>query len=372
MQGVLYGIRVLDFSTLLPGPLASLILCEAGAEVIKVERPDIGDEMRSFQPKWGGADSANFHLLNRGKTSLSLDLKDPAQRDRLWPLIAQTDVVIEQFRPGVMARLGLGHDDMVKVKPDIIYCSITGYGQTGPKRGAAAHDLIYQAETGLLALSHGTAPPPSLTADIAGGTYPALVNILMAMWRRENTGQGVALDIAMAENLFPMLYWAQGEGQVTGLWPGNGTSLVTGGSPRYRLYPTADGRFAAVAAIEPKFWEAFCKAIALEPAFADLSDPARTAERVAEILLSQSAAHWEAVFAAADCCCSIVKTLPEAIQSPQFQTRGVFAGQIQSPAGDQMPALPVPVVTAFRAKPRPIAPSLGQDNAIWLNAEGTP
>ena len=373
MKGALSGIRVLDFSTLLPGPMATLILAEAGAEVIKVERPGRGEEMRSYVPKWGGSDSSNFHLLNRGKKSIALDLKDPAERARLVPLIESADIVMEQFRPGVMARLGLSYDDMKAINPDIIYCSITGYGQTGPKAMSAGHDLNYQGDAGMAALSLGTPEvpvmPPALTADIAGGTYPALVNILMALWRREKTGEGAQIDIAMAENLFPFLYWAQGEGQVTGDWPGNGDALVTGGTPRYRLYPTADDRFAAIAPIEQKFWEAFCETIGLDPALRDDSkDPEATTAGVAAILRSQSAAHWAPIFEAADCCCSIVRTLEEAMTDPHFRERGVFAARIASAAGEEMPALPVPVIPGFREggdAPRS-APALGADTDSCL------
>ena len=155
MSGPLANIRVLDFSTLLPGPMASLFLAEAGAQVIKVERPGRGDEMRTYEPKWG-ADSINFAMLNRGKKSIALDLKDPTARAQLHPLLETADVVIEQFRPGVMDRLKLGYDDVRKVKPDIVYCAISGYGQTGPRRDVAGHDLNYIGDTGLLALSMST------------------------------------------------------------------------------------------------------------------------------------------------------------------------------------------------------------------------
>ncbi len=136
----LEGFRVLDFSTLLPGPLATLMLAEAGAEVIKIERPGRGDEMRSYTPKFG-ADSVNFAMLNRGKRSIAIDLKDKAAVEKLKPLIASADIVVEQFRPGVMDRLGLGYDALDKINPRIIYCAITGYGQHGPRARVAAPDL---------------------------------------------------------------------------------------------------------------------------------------------------------------------------------------------------------------------------------------
>jgi len=199
------GILVLDFSTLLPGPMASLMLAEAGAQVIKIERPGSGDEMRSYEPKVD-ADSVNFHVLNRGKRSISIDLKATDAVERLRPLIERADVVIEQFRPGVMDRLGLGAAAVHAINPRIIYCSITGWGQTGPKAQTAAHDLNYMAETGLLGLTGGrdSAPvlPPVLAADIAGGSMPAVINILLALRQRDQSGKGAVLDIAMGESLF--------------------------------------------------------------------------------------------------------------------------------------------------------------------------
>src|SRR5918994_7171217 len=241
----LAGIKVLDFSTLLPGPMASLMLAEAGAEVIKIERPGLGEDMRHYEPRWG-RDSAFFALLNRGKKSLALDLKNARQPALLEPLLRDADVLIEQFRPGVMERLGLGYEAVSEINPRIVYCSITGYGQSGPKAGLAGHDINYVGDAGLLALSLGDPErptvPPVLAADLAGGSYPALVNILLALIQRERTGRGTHLDVAMTENLFMLMPWALGQGLAAGRWPKPGAELLTGGSPRYQIYRTADGR----------------------------------------------------------------------------------------------------------------------------------
>jgi alpha-methylacyl-CoA racemase len=282
----LEGLFVLDFSTLLPGPLATLLLAEAGAEVVKIERPGNGEEMRSRTPKWG-TDSANFALLNRGKRSVALDLKNPAERARLQPLAERADVIVEQFRPGVMARLGLDYDAVAKVNPTVIYCSISGYGQSGSKRDVAAHDLNYISDVGLLGLSMGDLSrpvlPPTLIADIAGGAYPAVLNILLGLEERRRSGRGRHLDVAMTDNLFPLMFWAIGHGFAVGTWPRNGTGYVTGGSPRYGLYPTKDGRVVAAAPLEQKFWETFCDLIGLELQLRDDGkSPAATKARVAE------------------------------------------------------------------------------------------
>jgi alpha-methylacyl-CoA racemase len=365
----LEGIRVLDFSTLLPGPLASLILAEAGAEVIKIERPGRGEEMRSYPPRWG-ADGVNFAMLNRGKKSLAVDLKDAAVRDEVLALAKTADVVLEQFRPGVMDRLGLGYEAMRKQNPRIVYCAITGYGQSGPRRDRAGHDLNYIGDTGLLALSCGTpghrVVPPALIGDIAGGAYPAVMNILLALRQRDATGQGAYLDNAMADGLFPLMYWALGNGLAAEQWPGNGADLVTGGSPRFNLYDTKDGRVVAAAPLEQKFWESFAAAIGLEPTLVDDSrDPAATAKRVAEIIAHRTAAEWTPIFDAADCCCSIVQDVRAALADPHFIARGVFAHVLTNEAGSQMPALPVPICNLFRAPAGEAqsAPALGAHNA---------
>jgi alpha-methylacyl-CoA racemase len=364
----LEGVRVVDFTTLLPGPLATLLLAEAGAEVIKLERPGRGEEMRHHAPMWG-QDSVSFALLNRGKKSIAVDLKDPEGRARVETLVAGCDVLIEQFRPGVMDRLGLGYEAVVRLNPSIVYCSISGYGQTGPKRETAAHDLNYIGDTGLLSLSMGTLDtpvvPPALIADIAGGAYPAVINILLALRVRDATGQGRRLDIAMTDNLFPLMYWALGERRVRGICPGSATGLLTGGTPRYRLYPTADDRMVAAAAIEQKFWEEFCDIIMLETELRDdARAPAATATAISKIIRSQPAAYWSEAFAGRDCCCTIVATLEEALADPHFRARGLFAHALVNEQGERQAALPVPIDPGFRAPPGELqsAPPLGAHN----------
>ena len=369
----LAGVRVLDFSTLLPGPLATLMLAEAGAEVIKIERPGRGDEMRSYAPKFG-ADSVNFALLNRGKRSIAIDLKDPLEVERLLPLVAGADVLVEQFRPGVMDRLGLGYERLQALNPRLVYCAITGFGQSGPRAQDAAHDLNYVAETGMLGLAAGAdgAPvlPMALVADIAGGAYPAALNILLALKARDLTGQGCKLDVAMTDNLFTFMYWALGNGLAAGAWPAPGAELVTGGTPRYQIYRTADDQFVAAAPLEQKFWDGFCAAIGLEAAWRDdARDPVAATRAVAARIRAQPAAHWREAFAGKDVCACLVKTVQEALADAHFIERGLFARRLVA-GGRQIPALPVPVAAAFRdAASAAGYPLLGEDNAL-LDARG--
>lgn len=360
------GVLVLDFSTLLPGPMATLLLAEAGAEVVKIERPG-GEDMRHYEPLWG-KDSVNFALLNRGKKSVVLDLKNADERSRLEPLLKRADVIVEQFRPGVMGRLGLDYDSVAAINPRIVYCSITGYGQTGPKRDVAGHDLNYIGDAGLLALSMGQRDnlvvPPALIADIAGAAYPAIINVLLALAERARSGKGRHLDVAMTDNVFPFMYWALGEGLATGKWPGNGASLVTGGTARYRLYRTRDDQVLAAAPIEQRFWVNFVRIIGLEPEFADEKDPAATVRRVSEMIRAEDADTWRARFTGEDCCCSIVQTVQQAMADPQFAARGLFAHKLVNDQGDGIAALPMPIDAAFRARPdEPLqTPALGAHN----------
>ncbi|HVQ59651.1 MAG TPA: CaiB/BaiF CoA-transferase family protein [Solirubrobacterales bacterium] len=365
----LSGIKVLDFSTLLPGPLATLIMAGAGAEVTKVERPGSGDEMRSYEPKLGES-SVNFALLNRGKRSVALDLKDPAQREQLDALVDECDVLVEQFRPGVMARLGLDYESVAARNPGVVYCSISGYGQSGPRAQQAAHDLNYVADSGMLNLVQGAdgAPvlPPALLADIGGGSYPAVINVALALFARERSGKGTHLDIAMSDNVYPFLYWALGNA-ATGTWPRSGEELVTGGSPRYQVYRTADGRHLAAAPLEDRFWTRFCELIELPKPLRDAdADPQQAIAAVAERIAAQPAAHWRQLFAAEDVCCTIVAGLPEALADEHVASRGLFDDSVGD--GDQqIPALPLPLAATLRdQRGHSTYPALGEGNSTLL------
>jgi crotonobetainyl-CoA:carnitine CoA-transferase CaiB-like acyl-CoA transferase len=360
MPQPLAGLLVLDFTTLLPGPLATLMLAEAGAQVIKIERPG-GDDMRRFPPLQDGESTA-FGLLNRGKTSLTLDLKSGGDRAQLEPLLEKADVLVEQFRPGVMARLGLGYAAVKVRNPRLIYCSISGYGQSGPRAAEAGHDLNYIGQTGLLSLQAGldTQPvlPPALIADIAGGSFPAAMNILLALRQRDQTGEGCHLDIAMADAMFTFAWHALAYGFSTGRCPGSGQLMLAGGSPRYQLYPTRDGRLVACAAIEEHFWRRFADAIGLDAVPADdRRDPEATRAEVARLIAARTAIEWAPILQRADCCATIVATLDEALRDPHFVERGLLAHRLARKTGD-IPALPVPISEQFRgnvqaAKPAP-------------------
>jgi alpha-methylacyl-CoA racemase len=258
----------------------------------------------------------------------------------------------------VMERLGLGYDAVKAVNPRVVYCAITGYGQHGPRRHEAGHDLNYIAATGLLALAPGPADrptvPPALIADIGGGAMPAVMNILLGLRRRDAAGEGCFIDIAMADAMFTFAWHALASGFSDRRFPGQGDGRLTGGSPRYRLYPTRDGKLVACAALENKFWLAFCAAIGLADAD-DRADPAATMAAVAAIIAARTAEEWRPVLAKADCCATIVASLEQAVGDPHFVGRGLFAHQIVGAEGTVIPALPVPVDPAFRKPPGAVA-----------------
>ena len=367
LKGSLEGIKVIDFSTLLPGPLASLFLSETGAEVIKIEKPGVGDEIRLSNPQWG-EQSVSFSLLNRGKKSLSLDLKDPKNLKILIPILKKADIIIEQFRPGVMKRLGLDYESIKKINQDIIYVSITGYGQYGPKSMVAGHDLNYIGNAGLLSISMGrendTVVPPALVADIAGGSYPAVINILLALRKRDLNKEGSYIDLSMTENLFPFMFWGLGSGFAHNKWPGNSDGVLSGGSPRYNIYKTSDGSYVAAAPLEDRFWNKFCEAIELPKKFIKMqNDQEKVIKEIRKIIGQKEKNYWLDVFNKADCCCSIVKSIEEAINDNHFKVRKIFENKIINNLGEEIPALPIPIDMQFRKdQKRASAPSLGDIN----------
>ena len=322
--GPLSDLRVLDFSTLLPGPLTSLYLTQAGAEVIKVERPGKGDPIREYPPFVNGK-SVLFDLLNRGKHSITLNVKEPHGYEKLVDLISSTDILIEQFRPGVMERLRLNYKLLREVNPGLIYCSISGYGQYGSFSQVVGHDLNYQAWTGLLDLikaCEGEPVVPPLIADIAGGAHEAMINILLALRSRDRTGLGGYLDIAMIDGLFPFMLSAIANWVSHNSVPKAGSDLLTGASPRYQLYRTSDSQHLAVAALEERFWQRFSELIQLpiELRSHDV-DPGLIRKEIADIVVKQPARYWQTKFEGEDVCCTVVRSLADALNDPDILSR---------------------------------------------------
>ncbi len=354
-------LRILDLTRVRAGPTCVRQFADFGADVIKIENTAAED-------MGGPRDGPDFQNLHRNKRSMTLDLKSPQGKDIFLRLVKTADVVVENFRPGVMDRLGLGYAAVSRVNPRIIYCAITGYGQSGPRAMTAAHDLNYAAEAGMLALAAGAdgapVPPAALVADIGGGSYPAVINILLALRERERSGRGCKLDIAMADNLFTFMYWAMGDGLAAQRWPQPGKALVTGGSPRYRIYRTRDDRFVAAAPLEERFWQNFCDAIGLAAdARDDSRDPQTAISAVAARIREKTGEQWKALFAGKDVCCSVVSSIEQALADPHFEARGVFERKLTAD-GKTLPALPVPIASGYRGASAAGYPALGEANSL--------
>ncbi len=355
----LSGMRVIDFTTLLPGPLATLLLHRAGAEVIKVESP-AGDPMRNLLQDEG----AVFSLLNQGKRSLSLDLKDPEMLGQVKCLCKGADIVVEQFRPGVMARLGLDAQTLRRENPGLIYCSITGYGQTGDLSQTAGHDINYIAESGLFSIlsdsDGGPLQPPVLLADIVGGAYPAFSNILLALISRGRTGQGVHLDISMTRGLQALAFWAV-PAAAQGVEPQPLSTLLHGGAARYRCYCCADSEWLAVGALEEKFWARFCELIDLPQAMR-LLDPlsSRLISEVAARIATRSSHEWISRFEGEDVCCSRVRKLSDVVGALHDPGQDVASGCVR---------LPLPLAPLMeRLDANGVSPVLGDANSELLQS----
>ena len=362
----LEGIRVLDFSTLLPGPLASLILSEAGAEVIKIEKPG-GEDMRRNFPQIHG-ESVLFAMLNRGKKSIEINLKEPDSVKKLMPIIESSDILLEQFRPGVMDKLGLGWNVIKEKNPKMVYCAITGYGQTGPRKDVAAHDINCVAESGLLSLStdKNGAPfiPVTQIADIAAGSYPAVMNILLALFRAKINNQGSYIDISMTDNLFPLMWMGLSLGLTTGKFPEGNELILNGSSARYNIYKTKDNGFVALGALEDKFWNRFCEVFNVPENTRKNSSHPSSIRSVAEIIVQKDTIELSEILKEEkNICCSVVPNIPKALTSDQIKSRKLFEN-IVNIGEAQISSVPMPIVTDLKKNETQNAPSLGADNNL--------
>jgi crotonobetainyl-CoA:carnitine CoA-transferase CaiB-like acyl-CoA transferase len=322
----LQGTRVLDLSRHLPGPLATLFLADMGAEVLKVEPPG-GDELREMGPRDAEGRPVYFEAVNAGKTTRRIDLKHPDGRRQFLELVSAADVLIESFRPGVMARLDLGDDTLRARNPQLIYCSLNGFGLTGPLAQAAAHDINYLALAGTLFHNTGGGIPffDPPVADCAGALFAALA-IVGALHARGRDGKGCHIDLALADAVMPLQVCHIAALAATGVAPRPAEGLLNGGAACYRVYETADGRRISLGALEPKFWRAFCAAAGRPEWEAQHRDPlpqTRLIAEVAAMFRGLTLKECEARFAHADCCCAPVLDLTDALQSPHVRHRGI-------------------------------------------------
>jgi alpha-methylacyl-CoA racemase len=328
-MAALDDVRVLDLSRLLPGPFCTLLLADLGADVIKVEDTESGDYLR-WVPPLAGEYSAMFHPLNRNKRSVALNLKTDPGREAFLRLVDTADVIVESFRPGVMDRLQLGWDVIHQRNPAVILCSISGYGQDGPYRDRAGHDLNYAALAGVLSVTASAAGDPAMpgvqAGDLGGGAMHAAVAILAALHQRTRTGSGQHCDVAMLDGLVSWmaphaaLYFA-GAGV-----PGPNTLTLNGRHPCYRIYACQDGHMT-LGALEPKFWRAFVEAVGLphlaDAGFSDGDEGRSVAAEIEDVLRQRTRAEWVVAFAGLDVCCEPLLGIDETFADPQVQHRGM-------------------------------------------------
>jgi len=341
MPGPLSGIKILDFSALLPGPFATMILADLGADILKVEGPSRHDLMR-FLPPFENGTSAGHMAINRNKKSIALDMKNPEAPMVVRRLIQSYDIVIEQFRPGVMKRLGLDYETLKQENDKLIYCSLTGYGQTGPYCDRAGHDINYLAIAGLHSISGrqetGPLPYGVQIADVGSGSYNSVVSILAAVIHRNQTGEGQYIDISMTDGAFAWLAMAACGYLIGDKEPGYQSGYLTGGS-FYDCYVTSDGKYLSVGSIEPQFLSALCKGVGKEDLLEKQGKIMEAGEswsafkeELTEIIKTKTLAEWTEIFKDIDACVEPVLPVSETVEHPQIKARNMVV-DVKKPDG---------------------------------------
>ena len=328
MSGPLEGLKVLDFTTLLPGPYATMLLADMGAEILRIvsgTRNDLVYEMPPFIKGTGMSSAAAF--LGRGKRSMNLNLKDPRSTRIIHQLLQDYDIIFEQFRPGVMEKLGLDYAGLKEINPALIYCSLTGYGQTGPMNSRAGHDINYMSRSGLMSYSGRKEGGPSLTgmqiADVASGSNNSVIGILAAVISRNMTGKGQHIDISMTDGMLAFNVLTAAGFLVNAEEPERESTFLNGGS-LYDFYETKDKKHLSFGGLEPKFFTAFCKGIGRKDLISKgvmPPDIAKIKNEVRDIIKTKTRNEWTKIFEGLDACVEPVLTLREALNEPMVKKR---------------------------------------------------
>lgn len=383
MSGPLTGLKVLDLSRLLPGPFCSLLLADLGAEVLKVEDTGMGDYVRWSPPYVEGVEdsarSALFLALNRNKRSLRLDLKSEQGKEVLLRLARDADVLLESFRPGVLDRLGVGYDRLRQENPGLVYCAISGYGQDGPLRDRAGHDMNYLGLGGMLALTGEAGGPPvqnaGQVADVGGGAQMAAIGILAALRERDRSGEGQLVDISMTDGALSWLAMvaAQQLNDPAGAPLRRGGLPLSGSLLCYRPYACADG-WVTLGALEPKFWQAWCRGVGREDLIErQFEPPGSDAHREVEgIFAARTRDQWQAFAAEHDCCMEPLLELEEALDSELVRAREMVVELDQPGAAAPVRLLGLPIkLSRTPGDPtRAPGPALGGDTDAVLAEAG--
>jgi crotonobetainyl-CoA:carnitine CoA-transferase CaiB-like acyl-CoA transferase len=369
-------ISVLDLTRLLPGAVATMLLGDFGADVIKIEEPGSGDPARQSHAGIKQPD-AYFLATNRNKRSIAINLKQPAGRGIFLELVEDADVVVEGFRPGVMDRLGIGYETLKEINPGLIYCAITGYGQDGPYREKAGHDVNYISIAGLLGVTGVKEGPPLIPgvqiADLAGGSMQAVIGILLALQARQRTGEGQMVDVSMMDGSLAMMYVPFAASLANGAQPQRSAEGLSGRYACYQVYQTKDGRYLALGALEPKFWVNACRVLGRE----DLIDKQFVGDAqieaiggLAEIFRTKTADEWLAGFAGVDTCLTLVKDIAEMIEDPQVKHRRLI-GEIDHPSSGRIKQIaPTVKLSGTPGEMRTPPPALGEHTREILKELG--
>ncbi len=334
----LEGIKVLDLSTMYPGPYCSMMLADFGAEVVKIESPKGGDLWRAYPPMIDDT-AGYFFQVNRNKKSVSLNLKSEEGKEIFLNLVKDADVVIEQYRPGVVSRLGIDYEAVRKVNPKIVYCSLSGYGQTGPYTMKPGHDLNYISYAGILGLTARKGQTPTIPAvqiaDVGGGALYAAIGILIALMNVKQNGVGQYIDISMLDGAISWLVVLASDYFVTGEVPKVADGVLCGKLACYEVYETADNRYMSIGALEAHLWANFCDHIGKEEFKAWQNDPSKQDEMRAyltDLFKTKTQAEWCEDLADVDSCWSPVKTIGEAFDDPQVLERDMLF-EMEDPQG---------------------------------------
>jgi len=368
----LEGIKILDLSRLMPFEYCTLLLADMGAEVLKIEEPGRGDYMRWLPPKMR-EENAAFLLLNRNKKSMTLNLKKKEGQDILRKLVRDNDVLFESYRPGVMSRMGLGYKELKEVNPKLIYCSATGYGQSGPYKDRPGHDINYISIAGILGVTgrHTGAPviPGIPIADMSVGAFSALA-ILAALIAREKSGEGQFIDISMtdvalSQNVINLAMHLAGGKEMMDL---------TGKEPYYNIYETRDGKYVSLGNIEERFWENFCEGVGRPDLIEHHSSKGKEKERVAkelrEVMLGKTRDEWVNQMKDKDVCIAPVYSIEEVLGDPHLIHREMFA-EVDHPVEGRIKQISFPIkFSNTPAEIRSPPPALGEHTSEILRKMG--